>query len=191
MKKDEDGTDIEPVEEEWTPPKPTSPDGILYARLAIAWKRKSDETSRISRIQGDRQSARINELETEIERVKTENEEEHQEFVSLKGETDQLAGEADGLLRKEMNIDKRVTGNLESILASVRKVEDAMSGRKPNAWFRMGWEFVTIIGLLVLVWQYGYNPAFREGINKNAFAIVILVSVVAYVLFRVQKGRKK
>lgn len=180
-------TEIESVEDEWIPPKPTSPDGIFYVKLALAWKRKSDEKDKRLR----KKEAELETVKTELARVQSDYEMDHQEFISLQGENRQLASEVDGLLRREMNVDERVTAELLSEVAAHHKIDDTISGRKPNILLRVTWEIVAIVSVLVVVWQIGYNPNFRDWVGQYIFAIMIVVAVIAYLAFRVQKGRKK
>ena len=161
---------------------------IMYAQLAVLWKERYDEKIKDM----NKLKAKISLLEDNIERVKSDKNIEHQEYVALENETTQLSNEVDGLLRRETNVDKRVTAELLNEAAAHHLIDDAISGRKPRTWIRLTWEIVAILTVLVVIWQVGYNPDFREFMGENMFAIVIVVGVLGYIGFSIlQKQRKK
>ena len=175
-------TEIEQYDD-WTPPKPETHIEKFYARLALAWKNKAERENRIAK-------GKLLRIETELERAKADNEMEHQELISMRGEKKQLANEVDGLLRREMDMNKRLTAEHNSLLASVHKVEDVLAGTKPKTWMRLTWEIVAIASFFILVWQIGYNPDFRAWMGQYIFAVVLIAIFCAYIAFRLYRGKK-
>jgi len=168
-------------------PQPKTKIEVFYAKLALAWKERTDEAVN----DGKRLKAKISDLENKIERIRSDRDTEHQEYVALENETKQLSNEVDGLLRRETNIDKRVTAELMNEAAAHHKIDDAIAMRKPKTWIRLSWEIVAVLTIFLVVWQIGYNPEFNTFVSDNIFAIVVAVGILGYLAFRVFNEKKR
>lgn len=177
----EENEEIEVVEDSWLPPPKTIVEK-QYAGLAIALYNERKALKR----ELEKKEGINTRLIGEIEQIRTDTKLEHIEYVALSEQVGQMSEEMDAAQKREVSLDKRLTARLQTELAYTHAIDDLIQGHNPKNWFRFGWEFVVVfVVFLVAFWA-----PFRELVFQNLAIIVIGGVLLAYVAWRVNKGRK-
>jgi hypothetical protein len=178
----EEQEEIEPVEEHWLPPPKTQTEK-QYAGLALALYSERKNLIR----ENQKKVGEIQKLRGEIEQVRTDTKLEHIEYVALGDQVGQMAEEMEAAQKREVSLDKRLTSRLQTELAYTHAIDDLIQGKNPRNWLKFGWEFVA----LFLIFLVAFWAPFRELVFANLTVIVVGGCILAYLAWRVNKGKKK
>jgi hypothetical protein len=172
--------------DEWIFPAPKTNTEKFFARIAVIWQNKAEKEKE----ERKKEYARAERFKVKFEQERTQRELEHQEFVSTRGEADDLGIEVDGLIRRDANVKKRVTAELLMEKAAHKDLDDALGNRQPKTWLRFTWEVVALAAIILTVIMIAYNAPFRLWIGQNIIAILIGLGIFGFIVYSVYNNKK-